>query len=239
MEKRLSCLIIEDEPIAAEILKDYIQQLTFLELKAICVDAIYALEWLQQSSIDLILLDINLPKLKGLDFIRTLKDPPAIILTTAYPQYALESYELNVIDYLLKPIEFSRFLQAVNKLRLPPIHSIEMTTPAQEPYYFFNVNKQMVKVAFKDILYVESLKEYVRIFTSQKNIVTKFQLGDLTAILGDQHFLRVHRSFVVALERIDAYSKAEIDIAGKKIPIGRTYRTNVLDQLAGRSIHPQ
>ena len=147
----LSCLIVEDEPIAAEVIQDYINQISFLELKGICTDAIFAMEFLHQQTIDVLFLDLHLPKLKGLDFLKILKDPPQTILTTAYHQYALDAFEANVVDYLMKPIEFSRFLKAVNKLKKPqePINSTISTPSSKDrPFHFFNVNKKMVKVFF-------------------------------------------------------------------------------------------
>lgn len=221
------CIIIEDEPLAAEILQDYIADVPFLKLKKTYADAISALDDLGTNDIDVIFLDINLPKLKGLDFIQTLKHPPHIIITTAYHEYALQGYELNIVDYLLKPIEFSRFLKAVNKLNQPnPSKSIVATiaTPPDKDYMFINANKKRMKIHFKDILYIESLKEYVRIYTSDQEIVTKFQLGQIEEQLPKAGFLRIHRSFLVAKDRIDAYTSTEIEIRNKHLPIGRSYK---------------
>ena len=235
--QRYSCLIVEDEPLAAEVLQDYVQQVPFLELKGICVDAIYAMEFLQKEKIDLLFLDIHLPKLKGLDFVRTLKNPPSIIITSAYHEYALEGYELNVVDYLLKPIEFSRFLMAVNKLRQSPVvNSIrQVATLNERAFMFFNVSKKKIKVYLDEVLYIESLKEYVRIFTKEKSILTKFQLGEIEELLSKGDFLRVHRSFIVARSKIDAYSATDIEIQGKQIPIGRSYKELVQSILENHS----
>ncbi len=235
--QRYSCLIVEDEPLAAEVLQDYVQQVPFLELKGICVDAIYAMEFLQKEKIDLLFLDIHLPKLKGLDFVRTLKNPPSIIITSAYHEYALEGYELNVVDYLLKPIEFSRFLMAVNKLRQSPVvNSIrQVATVNERAFMFFNVSKKRIKVYLDEVLYIESLKEYVRIFTKEKSILTKFQLGEIEELLSKGDFLRVHRSFIVARNKIDAYSATDIEIQGKQIPIGRSYKELVQSILENHS----
>lgn len=235
--QRYSCLIVEDEPLAAEVLQDYVQQVPFLELKGICVDAIYAMEFLQKEKIDLLFLDIHLPKLKGLDFVRTLKNPPSIIITSAYHEYALEGYELNVVDYLLKPIEFSRFLMAVNKLRQSPVvNSIrQIATVNERTFMFFNVSKKRIKVYLDEVLYIESLKEYVRIFTKEKSILTKFQLGEIEELLSKGDFLRVHRSFIVARNKIDAYSATDIEIQGKQIPIGRSYKELVQSILENHS----
>ncbi len=233
MSTSLKCLIVEDEPLAAEVLEDYIREIPFLECVGICTDAIYALEALQRQSVHVLFLDIHLPKLKGLDFLRTLTNPPQVILTTAYDQYALESYELAVVDYLLKPIEFSRFLKAVNKLQRPT----EMTSPApasettDRPFHFFNVNKKQVKVYLDDILFVESLKEYVRIHTPDQSLVTQYQIGALDKLFGSPNFLRIHRSYLIAVDKVKAFSATEIEIAGQQLPIGKTYKVRVMSVL--------
>lgn len=224
------CIIIEDEPLAAEILQDYIADVPFLKLKKTYADAISALDDLGNNDIDVIFLDINLPKLKGLDFIQTLKNPPHIIITTAYHEYALQGYELNVVDYLLKPIEFSRFLKAANKLKQLSSGKPETTavfTPTGKEYIFVNASKKQVKIYFREILYIESLKEYVRIFTIDKVITTRFQLGQIEEQLPKNDFLRIHRSYIVSTEKIDAYTSTEIEIQNKQLPIGRSYKEQV------------
>ena len=232
----IKCLIVEDEPLAAEILKDYVEQLPQLELIGICQDAIYATEALQKQRVDLLFLDIHLPKLKGLDFIKTLQNPPQVILTTAYHQYALQGYELNVVDYLLKPIEFSRFLQAVNKVQVNHQEaSILQIQESKRSFHFFNVNKRKVKVFDDEILYVESLKEYVKIVLEDKTHVTKFQLGELETYLADPNFLRIHRSYLIALDKISTYSATDIEIQGNHLPIGRSYRMQVAQILTAIS----
>jgi len=220
------CIIVEDEPLAAEILQDYIKQIPFLTLRHICSDAIIALEVLQKEKIDLIFLDIHLPKLKGLDFIKSLKNPPPIILTTAYHEFALQGYEYNVLDYLLKPIEFSRFVMAVNKLKQPIEAKSRQMPPIEKERksIFFNVSKKKVKVYLDEILYVESLKEYIRIVTASNSILTKYQLGEIEEILTKNNFLRIHRSFIVAKDKIDAYTATDVEINNKQIPIGRSYK---------------
>ncbi|MBL7722736.1 MAG: response regulator transcription factor [Chitinophagaceae bacterium] len=224
--QQYKCLIVEDEPLAAEVLQDYVRQVPFLSLKAVCPDAIYAMELLQQEKIDLIFLDIHLPKLKGLDFIKTLKHPPHIIITSAYHEYALQGYEYNVVDYLLKPVEFARFLTAVNKLRQLSSGEtiVSAPVPAERSYLFFNVSKKKVKVFLDEILYIESLKEYIRIVTKAKSILTKFQLGQIEEMLEKNNFIRVHRSFIVAKDKIEAFTATDVEIDGKQIPVGRSYK---------------
>jgi len=233
--QKINCIIVEDEPIAADILKDYISQVPYLDLKALCSDAIYAMEVLQKELIEVIFLDIHLPKLKGLDFLKTIKIPPQIIITSAYQEYALQGYELNVVDYLLKPIEFNRFLAAVNKLKQQneKSNNIESRTiqSSDRAHLFFNVNKKKVKVYLDEILYIESIREYIKVTTKNKNILTKLQLGQIEEQLMQNNFMRVHRSFIVSKEKIDAFTATEIEIAGKEIPIGRSYKEFVLRAL--------
>jgi DNA-binding LytR/AlgR family response regulator len=233
-----NCIIVEDEPLASEVLRDYINDIPFLNYIGCCSDAIYAMEMLQKQKIDLMFLDIHLPKVKGLDFIRTLQHPPHIIITTAYHEYALQGYEHNVVDYLLKPVEFNRFLMAVNKLRT--IHSQEihqaMAPPAERSYLFFNVGKKKVKVYQDEILYIESLKEYIRIYTTGRSIITKCQMNEIENLLNKGQFLRVHRSYLVAKNRIDAFTATDVEITGKLIPVGRSYKELVQTILEGRSV---
>lgn len=235
--QKITCLIIEDEPLAAEILEDYINQVPFLQLVSICGDALYALEVLQKEKIALIFLDIHLPKLKGLDFVKTLNEPPKIIVTSAYQDYALQGYELNVVDYLLKPIEFNRFVNAVNKA----LQQIQLSGSLEAPQMvneraslFFNVGKKKVKMFLDEILYIESLKEYIKVISKDKSILTKFQLGEIEDILNKNNFLRIHRSFIVAKDKIDAFSATDVEINGQQIPIGRSYKEIVIASLENK-----
>lgn len=232
--KKLTCLIIEDEPIAAEVLSDYINQISFLELKGICKDAVYALDRLQEEQVDVIFLDIHLPKLKGLEFLKMLEERPQTILTTAYHQYALDAFEEDVVDYLLKPIEFSRFLKAVNKLKTKQrLKALKRTNNSEssKAYQFFNVNKKMVKVFNNDILYIESLKDYSRIYTKESSLITRKQIGEMEEIFKEKNFLRIHRSYIVSLERVRAYSSTEVEVEGRSLPIGRSYKEAVANGL--------
>ncbi|MBN8679350.1 MAG: response regulator transcription factor [Chitinophagales bacterium] len=226
---RLSCLVVEDEPLAAGILEDYISQVPWLHFSGRCSAAIAAAEVLQEQSVDVLFLDIHLPGMKGLDFLRTLMHPPQVILTTAYHQYALESYDHSVVDYLLKPIEFDRFFKAVQKLKRE-----ENAGKGSRPFRFFNTNKKMVRVWIEDIEHVESIREYVKIvLRDQKTVVTKMALSELEKELAGFGFIRAHRSFLVSATAIEAYSATEVTIGGKDIPIGRQYRDEVLERLQG------
>lgn len=221
----LNCIIVEDEPLAAEVLQDYVKQLPFLHLIEICPDAFLALKVLQEQSIDLIFLDIHLPGLKGLDFLKTLKHPPKVILTTAYHEYALQGYELSVVDYLLKPIEFSRFVEAVNKVQQVSKGN------AHRPSLSIQSDKKTIVIPLEDIVFIESQKEYVKIQTSSAAHVTKYSLTRMEEELDPSLFLRVHRSFIISLSKIKAYSAHEIDVSGKVIPVGGNYRELVSQKL--------
>jgi DNA-binding LytR/AlgR family response regulator len=229
-----NCMIIEDEPLAAEVLQDYIKQVPFLKLACCCSDAFYAMESLQKFDIDLMFLDIHLPKMKGLDLIKVLKNPPKIIITSAYQEYALQGYEFNVIDYLLKPIEFRRFLKAVNKIEQTKeiiLTPRPVALPTERVYLFFNVGKKKVKVFLDEIFYIESMKEYIRVNTKSKSVLTKFKLSQLDGLLNENNFLRIHRSYIVAKDKIEAFSATEVELAGKRLPIGRSYKELVLSVL--------
>jgi DNA-binding LytR/AlgR family response regulator len=231
MEK-YNCLIIEDEPLAAEVLQDYVRQIPFLTLKGVCSDGLYALELLKGGDIDLLFLDIHLPKLKGLDFIRTLKSPPQIIITTAYREYALDGYELNVVDYLLKPISFNRFIGAVNKIRdkrkeAIPTSAIGSST-SERKSFLININKKKIRIYTAEVLYIESKKEYINIVTVSGQYLTKYQLADIEAELDKQEFMRTHRSFLVSRNKIKAFTATDVEVNGLKIPIGRSYKELVL-----------
>ncbi len=221
----LNCLIVEDEPLAARVIEDYITQIPGLKLKSICGDIFSAGEKLRNENIDLIFLDINLPKVNGLDFLRSINNNYSVIITTAYHQYALDGFNLNVVDYLLKPIEFSRFLQAVNKVfaqKSTKSHNETKTEPERK-YYYFVADKKRHKIFFDEIMYVESLKDYVKIHTETKSIVTKFQIGEIEQLLKDLHFFRIHKSFIVNMDQLTAYSAQEVEIGKISLPIGRTY----------------
>ena len=225
---KIKCIIIEDEPLAAKVLSDYILQAPFLELQGTFKDAILATDWLRYNVTDLIFLDIHLPKLKGMAFLKTLTHPPAVIVTTAYHQYAVEGFDLNVTDYLLKPFEFERFLVAVNKIRTS---ERERTGEKGEikDYLFLNIQKKKVKILFSEIVYIESQREYIRIVTTKKEWVSKMSTHEIEALLPANLFKRIHRSFIVALNKIDSYTADTVEVNGVSLPIGRDYRDSIKD----------
>ncbi len=225
---KLNCIIIEDEPLAIKVLTDYIAQIPFLELAATFKDAILATDYLRNNGTDLIFLDIHLPRLKGMAFLKTLASPPAVIITTAYHQYAVEGFHLNVTDYLLKPIEFERFLTAVTRVRTSRKGG---TVPADPPdtrdFIFVTVQKRKVKILFADIAYIESQREYIKIVTTRGEYISKMGTHEIEALLPAQLFKRVHRSFIVAIRRIESYTAELIEINGASIPIGKGYRDSM------------
>ena len=222
---KIRCIIIEDEPLAVKILTDYILKVPFLELQGTFKDAILATGYLLQASTNLIFLDIHLPKLKGMSFLKTLSNPPAVIITTAYHQYAVEGFNLNVTDYLLKPFDFERFLVAVTKVRT--LHS-EKQEPVDDSgskdFVFVNIQKKKVKLFFSEIVYIESQREYIKITTTQNEYVSKMSTQEIEAILPTNLFIRVHRSYIVSIRRIESYTAEKIEINGLSIPIGKGYR---------------
>ena len=228
---KIRCIIVEDEPLATKILADYISQVPFLELRGSFKDAILATDYLRDNDVDLIFLDIHLPKLKGMAFLKTLTNPPAVIITTAYHQYAVEGFDLNVTDYLLKPFEFERFLVAVNKIRTTKTGK-QQTEEAveQKDFIFLNVQKKKVKILFSDIVYIESQREYIKIVTTKKEYISKMTTHEIESILPTHLFKRIHRSFIVSLSKIESYTAEMVEVNGVSIPIGRGYR-DVLESL--------
>ena len=230
----IKCMIVEDEPLAVDIIRDFISQVPFLQLVLVCNDAFSAIEVLKKETIDLIFLDIHLPKLKGLDFLSTLKKPPMVVITTAYHEFALKSYEYNVIDYLLKPIEFSRFMMAISKVIDRNTVAGPTTSKAsnEKPSLFVTVYKKKIRIAFDQILYIESQRENIKIVTEDKIIQTRYLISDIESEL-PSGFLRIHRSFIINIEKIEAFDSAAIEIGKKEIPIGRSYKDFVLSKLGG------
>jgi two-component system, LytTR family, response regulator len=219
------CIVVEDEPLAVRVLVDYISQVPFLELQGTFKDALLATEFLRDNTTDLIFLDIHLPKLKGMAFLKTLVNPPAVIVTTAYHQYALEGYDMNVTDYLLKPIEFERFLVAVNKVR-----NTQAERNEERDFIFLTIQKKKVKILFSEIVYIESQREYIKIVTTKKEYLSKISTQEIEELLPGHLFKRVHRSFIIAVSKIDSYTADTIDVNGISIPVGRGYK-DVIENL--------
>jgi DNA-binding LytR/AlgR family response regulator len=235
----LKCIIVDDEPPAQRILEKYIADIPTLKLEAKCNDAFEAMEVLHSKSIDIIFLDINMPKMSGLSFIQTLKNPPLIIVTTAYREYAMDGFDLDVLDYLKKPISFERFVKAVNKamdkyLPLatpPPAYVINETGRQQldESFIFVKDDKITYRVDLKDIFYIEAVGDYAKIITTQKVYITCQTMKRFEACLPSNRFIRVHKSFIIAVSKINSIEGNLLSIGNTHIPIGATYRKAFFD----------
>jgi two-component system, LytTR family, response regulator len=228
---KIKCIIVEDEPLAVKVLSDYILQVPFLELQGTFKDAIHATDFLRDNSTDLIFLDIHLPKLKGMAFLKTLTRPSAVIITTAYHQYAVEGFNLNVTDYLLKPFGFERFLIAVNKVKSAQGEILNAGENQEtKDYLFMNVQKKKVKVLFSEIIYIESQREYIRIVTTKKDYISKMSTHEIEDLLPANLFKRIHRSFIISISKIESYTAEIVEVNGVSIPIGRGYK-DVMENL--------
>jgi DNA-binding LytR/AlgR family response regulator len=232
----IRCLIVDDEPPAREIIRRYVQEIPSLQLMGECANAIQALTVLQHQTIDLLFLDIRMPQLNGTDFIKTLKTPPKVIFTTAFSEYALEGYELDVVDYLMKPIRFDRFLKAVNKAyplngsstAQKPVVASVVEEKKNESFVYFRADRKMVKVMLDDILYIESMKDYIKVFSVQGVIITKQSISSVEAMLPDKLFVRTHRSFIVSINKIKSFTNELVEIDKTDIPIGKLFRNGVM-----------
>ncbi|WP_297086135.1 response regulator transcription factor [uncultured Draconibacterium sp.] len=235
---KTKCLIIDDEPLARDLMRSHIEKLDNFEICAECGDAMKALQELHNHKIDLMFMDIQMPQITGIEFLRTLKNPPKVIITTAYREYALEGFELDVVDFLLKPITFERFLKSVNKY----YQSIQDDVPPGQPtpvahgnteeaFIYVKENKKVLKVQLNEILYVEGLSEYVQIYTTDKKIITKNSMTNMAEKLPENSFMRIHKSFIVSLSKIEAFTSSSIEVPGKELPIGRSYKNAVLEVL--------
>jgi DNA-binding LytR/AlgR family response regulator len=232
-----NCLIIDDEPIAIRVIKKHLSAFSDFNIVAECNNAIEAMPVLSKEKIDLLFCDIQMPQITGVDFIRSLSHPPRIILTTAYREYAIEGFELNVVDYLLKPISFERFTKAMNKFLEMESHKPDQTKLQQEnsnstpEYLFLKADKKHYKVNLDDILYFESLGDYVMAFTRDKKIVTKERLSHLAESLPADWFMQIHRSYIVSIPKIESVGPGFVEINKKKLPAGRSYKPELLKLL--------
>jgi len=226
---KIKCIIVDDEPFAQKGLEEYVKEIDFLELVAVCDNAMQVYALLRNNKADLILLDIEMPELSGIDFIKSLKKMPAVIFTTAYPEYALQSYDLDVIDYLVKPISFQRFLKAINKAK----HFLadKLKDPSQiaeeSDYLFLKVNHQLEKIFYKDILFIEALQNYVAIHLADKKIISYITISGMEKKLPANLFMRIHKSYIVALHKINMITGSKIIINTHELPVSR----NVKDKL--------
>ncbi|WP_075343362.1 LytR/AlgR family response regulator transcription factor [Tenacibaculum agarivorans] len=228
---KYKCVIIDDEKLARELLEAYVEQLPNFEIVAVCESAIKAIEVLNENEVDLLFLDIEMPVLKGTDFFKNLHHKPAVIFTTAYRDYAIEGFELNAIDYLLKPIVFERFFKAVQKFvetqKIIPSTLPRTKEVVTNDFIFISKGKKQIKILFSEVLYIESLKDYIRIHLSNESHTIKHRISVFENSL-DSRFIRTHRSYIVNTQKITAYTKHDVEINKIEVPIGGNYRTQVL-----------
>jgi DNA-binding LytR/AlgR family response regulator len=235
----INCLVIDDEPVARKGIAGYVEQTPFLSLIGTCKSAIEANELLHKKEVDLLFLDIQMPDLTGTEFIRSLENPPEVIFTTAYRDYAIEGFELNALDYLVKPISFQRFLKAANKaLSFFDLQRQAFEKPSTglvQDYFFIKSDGQFIKIKLDDVLFFESEKDYVFIYTQQKRYLTLLSLKQLEKELPANRFLRVHRSYLISLDKVDLVEGNEMVIKGQRIPISRSLQETIFNTLiAGR-----
>lgn len=220
----MNCILVDDEKPALELLEDNVKQIPFLNTIATCRNPLQVPNLLEKNVIDLIFLDVNMPGINGIELLKSLKNPPMIILVTAYQEHALDGFDLNVVDYLVKPIPFTRFLKAVNKA-----HELYLSknkrTFLEDDYVFVNANYSLVKVKIQDITFIEGLKDYIRIhLTTGKPIITRLGLKGLEERLGINKFIRIHKSYIISLDKIESIQKSQLVVAGEEIPVGNGYR---------------
>lgn len=237
---KVNCILIEDEKPAQDVLRGYIEKTDWLSLVGTFGDAIAAMDFMKRNEVDLIFLDIQIPGLTGIEFLKAIPRLPQVIITSAYSEYALDAFDLDVRDYLKKPFSFDRFLKAVNRITLKPdptqIHQMDYSSA--QHFAFFNVNKTMVKVDFRDIRYIESMREYVYIHRQSDKVVTRMGIGEVEKLIGSE-FLRIHRSYIVNVNKITAYNAEEVFIEKISLPIGTVYKKIITTRLGMLSISSQ
>jgi DNA-binding LytR/AlgR family response regulator len=230
-------MIVDDEPLARELIRGHVEKLENFEIVAECSDAMKALQVLREKQIDLMFMDIQMPQITGIEFLKTLKHQPKVIITTAYREYALEGFELDVVDYLLKPITFERFLKSVNKYYQMIQDDVQVVSNTgtdkvqDDSFIYIKENKKVVKVYLSEIKYIEGLSEYVQIYTDKRKIITKTSMTQMEEKLVSEKFLRIHKSYIVSISKIEAFTANTIEIHGKELPIGRSYKNGVISAL--------
>lgn len=226
---KYNCIIVDDEPLAIEVIKTHVVNMGIFKIVGECSNTVEAFQILSSVKVDLMFLDIQMPGMRGTDFLKNLVNPPKVILTTAYRDYALEGYELNVVDYLLKPIPYDRFLRAVDKF----INSESRKTDdsGKEKFIYLNINKKVHKISVKEIVFVESLKDYLSIHTLSGDIVAKHTISAFELLLPENEFMRIHRSYIVSIGKINKFNSQTIEIGKKELPIGPNYQSQVFEKL--------
>lgn len=237
---KIKCIIVDDEPLACKVLENHIKKIDDLELVAKCNNAIEAFKVLSNKEVDLMFLDIQMPQVTGLELLRSLKNRPRVILTTAYREYALEGYELDVVDYLLKPISFERFFKSINKIFNTARSNGQSSDPpsgeeVNNQFVFVKAYRKNIKIFLNDIIYIESIKDYVKVITNEKSYLSYLKIGYLEERLPSDKFIRIHKSFIVNIEQIKSYTPIEIEMPGNTIPIGRHYKQKIIATLEKRN----
>jgi DNA-binding LytR/AlgR family response regulator len=229
------CLIVDDEPLARELISGHIRKLENFEIVDECDNAMKAMDALRHQSVDLMFLDIKMPQMTGIDFLKTLKRPPKVIITTAFSQYALDGFELDVVDYLMKPVTFERFFKAVNKYfqsgSPEPVELEGGNGSSQESFIYVKENKRVIKIYLKEIEFIEGLNEYIRIHTDNRRVVVKSSLQNIENKLPSEQFIRIHKSYIVSIPRIRAFNATIIELENAKLRIGRNYKNQVFSAL--------
>lgn len=237
---KIKCLIIDDEPLATNILKNYLRDLEQFEIADVCHSAVEAFNVIKNTHPDVVFLDINMPNMSGLELIKSLENPPLIVITTAYRDYAVEGFEYNVFDYLVKPIALPRFMKTIERVLKRFEKSavdLELSTPAaKEDFIFVKVDKKMIRVLFSEILYIESLKDYVRIKTTVEDLITHHTLSSITEALPADQFMRVHRSYTISLRKVRALEGNSVEVHGKWLPVGRNFRNDLRKIIQSNSL---
>ena len=230
---KVNCIIIDDEPLAATVIKTHLATLNNFNLLGEFTSAIDALHVIESGDVDVMFLDINLPIMNGLDFLKSLSVKPLVIITTAYREFAVESFDLDVLDYLVKPIPFGRFLKAVNKVtnRLQEQHLAVSEFSTIEPHVFLKVDKKLMKVHLDDIFFIESLKDYIKVFTAVGDYLVHKSMTGISEELPSEMFLRVHRSYLIALHKITSVEGNSVEVGGRRIPIGRNYSQEAKERI--------
>lgn len=230
---KIKCLLVDDEPLAISLLQNHISKLDYFEVVGTCQNALKAAEVLRTTTVDLMFLDIKMPQITGIDFLKTLKNPPAVIFTTAYREYALESYDLDIVDYLLKPITFDRFFKATDRyLRISAPVNNKIITPAQENFIYIKNGTKFNKLNTDDILFIESIKDNIIVHQKEgKKLTAKYKISDIEIELEGKKFLRIHRSFIINLANITAFTAYDVEIGSLEIPIGASYKEYVFKML--------
>ncbi|HEX2967586.1 MAG TPA: LytTR family DNA-binding domain-containing protein [Bacteroidales bacterium] len=224
-----NCIIVDDEPLAIEVIKSHIGNMGLFNVIAECNNAVQAFQALKNNRIDLMFLDIQMPGMKGTDFLRNLIDPPKVILITAYRDYAFDGYELNVVDYLLKPVSYDRFVRAIDKF----LNSESRKSGIQddEKFIYLNINKKIHKIFINEIIYAESIKDYLTIHTVSGEIIAKHTITAFESLVPPEDFVRIHRSFIVSINKIKSFNAHSVDIGGKELPVGQIYQPGVFEKL--------